>query len=66
MTLTSPDVGRSAMWTRRIVVVLPDPEWPVRKANSPLWTWRETSRSAYPRFGYSLETFVSLITGPGG
>ncbi len=46
------------------MVVLPDPECPVRNANSPFLRWKETSRSAYPRFGYSLDTCVNLITGP--
>ncbi len=46
VTRTSPEVGRSAMCTRRIVVVFPEPECPVRKANSLLCTWKETSRSA--------------------
>ena len=46
-----------------MVVDLPEPEWPVKKANSPFLRWKDTSRSAYPRLGYSLDTFVSLITG---
>ncbi len=49
----------------RMVVDLPEPEWPVRKANSPFLRWKDTSRSAYPRRGYSFDTWVSLITGQG-
>src|SRR5688572_29843583 len=45
------------------VVDLPDPEWPVRKTNSPLRTESVTSCRAEPRFGYSLETPVSWING---
>ena len=53
------------MWMSLRVVDLPDPECPVRKANSPFLTWKETSWRAYPRFGYSFVTCVSLITGRG-
>src|SRR5881628_3318249 len=31
-----------------MTVDLPAPEWPVRNANSPLATWKETSLSARP------------------
>ena len=63
VTRTSPLVGRSAMWLSRIVVDFPDPECPVRNTNSPFFTCSETSRSTNPPFAYSLDTFVSLITG---
>ena len=62
LTRTSPEVGRSAMWMRRRVVDFPEPEWPVRKANSPFRMWKVTSRRAGPRLGYSFVTSVSLIT----
>ena len=40
----------------------PAPEWPVRKANSPLAMWKETSFSARPPLGKALKTLVNLIT----
>src|SRR5690606_2609125 len=61
-TRTSPVVGRSAIRISLRIVDFPAPEWPVRKTNSPLRTWRETSRRAAPERGYSLETDCSLIT----
>jgi hypothetical protein len=43
----APD-GMSAIWMRRMTVLFPAPEWPVRKTSSPLRTWNDTSRSAAP------------------
>jgi len=44
-----------------MTVDFPAPEWPVRKANSPLATWKETSLSARPPLGKALKTLVNLI-----
>ena len=60
---TSPLVGRSARYIMRIAVDFPAPLWPVRKANSPFRTWKETFWRAAPLLGYSRVTAVNLITG---
>src|ERR1700693_270889 len=46
----------------RRTVDLPAPECPVRKANSPLAMWKETSFSARPPLGKALKTLVNWIT----
>ena len=60
----SPDVGLSSLRSIRKKVDLPDPDGPMRKANSPLPTSRLTLDSAgRVEALYCLVTFSSLITG---
>jgi hypothetical protein len=49
--ITSPSVGAVSIWTSLSTVVLPAPDGPVRKTNSALRTWKETSASAVPLRG---------------
>jgi len=46
LTITLPEVGRSIAGISLSSVDFPAPEWPVRKANSPVSSAKEIPRSA--------------------
>jgi hypothetical protein len=50
-TITWPRVGRSSRAISRSTVLLPAPEWPVRKAISPASRSNESSERASRPFG---------------
>ena len=62
-THTAPRSGRSWRLSRRNSVLLPDPDGPTRKTNSPLAMSKLASRRATTSEAYDLVTFSRRIMG---
>ena len=60
-THTAPRSGRSCRLSRRNMVLLPEPEGPTRKTNSPLAMSKLASRRATTSAAYDLVTFSRRI-----
>src|SRR6202795_4864215 len=60
-TQMRPSPGSSSRRSRRMNVVLPDPDGPTRKTNSPLSMSIDTSRSAIEPLLYVFVTFSKRI-----
>src|SRR4051812_24780958 len=60
-TKMRPVSGVSSLFISRIIVLLPDPDGPTRKTNSPFWMSALASRRATTSPLYTFVTFSSLI-----